>query len=137
MPRMTMLHAWIWLENPAGMFPHSDWSVPYLRLGMTPASDPGNAVAGEHALASGGTAYFFGSRFMRQFRSRLQKGKRSMAPLHARVPLWRPGSANIRGLPPHPQVWIRLSTVWKSLWRDIDSSVGHQARQSLQLVPVR
>lgn len=135
-PRMTMLHAWIWLENPAGIFAADNWAVPYLRLGMTPAREPGNAVAKALALASGGTAYFSAS-------------------IHAAVPLTPAEGKKIDGAfarsraaveawlrehsrtAPSPSDLERLSTVWKILWRDIDSSVGHKARQSLQLVPVR
>jgi len=54
-PRIAVLHAWIWLENPGGLLATDNWALPYARLGYRmPAGashDAGHAVA----LAGGGT----------------------------------------------------------------------------------
>jgi hypothetical protein len=59
-PGIAVLHAWLWLENPAGLFATDNWALPWHRLGIPP---PEWAVAGSPAamataLASGGEAYF-------------------------------------------------------------------------------
>jgi hypothetical protein len=56
--RVAMLHAWIWIPNPAGMFAESNWALPYVRVGLTPPAtiDPGASRA--MSLVSGGAAYY-------------------------------------------------------------------------------
>jgi hypothetical protein len=38
-PRLAILHAWIWNENPRGLFETDNWSLPLTRLGLTVAPD--------------------------------------------------------------------------------------------------
>lgn len=40
---LTMVHAWVWSENPDGMFAHSHRGLPYLRAGL-PASHAAGAT---------------------------------------------------------------------------------------------
>jgi hypothetical protein len=59
-PKIAVLHAWLWLENPAGIFAADNWALPWYRLGMAPPSgtdgpSPGGFAA---ALASDGADYF-------------------------------------------------------------------------------
>src|SRR5918999_3495199 len=34
--RLSILHAWVWVQNPAGLFATDNWSLPYVRLGVPP-----------------------------------------------------------------------------------------------------
>ena len=59
-PRIAVLHAWLWAENPAGLFATDNWMLPWLRLGMQPpvlgpSPDSLTMIA---ALAAGGDDYF-------------------------------------------------------------------------------
>lgn len=58
-PRLAVLHAWVWQANPAGVFATDNWSLPYVRLGLeSPAQPrPGPATLAL-ALAAGGEQYF-------------------------------------------------------------------------------
>jgi hypothetical protein len=56
-PRIAMLHAWLWLENPAGLFAPDNWALPYLRLGLEPSAVSPRA-ARALSLVSGGDAFF-------------------------------------------------------------------------------
>lgn len=57
-PRLAVAHAWIWLDNPAGLYETDNWALPCARLGFSPpvglSADAGRALA----LAAGATAYF-------------------------------------------------------------------------------
>ena len=132
-PRMTMLHAWIWLANPAGMFAADNWAVPYFRLGIKPAENAPDAAAKALALVTGGAKHF-------------------LASIHAAVPLtsterkkvdaaFARSCIAVEALIPGPSTAAPtpadLSAVWTRLWKEIDSSVGSRARRSLQLVPIR
>jgi hypothetical protein len=58
--RVVVMHAWVWVDNPAGVFADENWALPYLRLGrMVPAQiDPHAARA--LALLHDGGAYYAG-----------------------------------------------------------------------------
>ncbi|HVH09504.1 MAG TPA: hypothetical protein VM736_06885 [Gemmatimonadales bacterium] len=54
--RVAVLHAWVWLENPAGPFAAENWALPYVRLGLAPpreASAAATLAAQALALGSG------------------------------------------------------------------------------------
>lgn len=42
---LTMVHAWIWLDNPAGMFAQHHLAIPYLRAGLPVPDAPSFAAA--------------------------------------------------------------------------------------------
>lgn len=57
-PRVAILHAWVWLDNPAGLLATDNWAVPFARLGFA-APESASAAAGRAAsLACGGARYF-------------------------------------------------------------------------------
>jgi hypothetical protein len=59
-PRIAVLHAWLWVDNPAGLFATDNWSLPWLRLGVEPPV-PGrgpDSLTMMAALAAGGEHYF-------------------------------------------------------------------------------
>jgi hypothetical protein len=56
---LTMVHAWVWSENPAGMFAQSHRGLPYLRAGLPASHAEGaseDAAMGVSLLASDGCA---------------------------------------------------------------------------------
>jgi hypothetical protein len=57
-PRLAVAHAWIWLDNPAGLYETDNWALPCARLGFAApgrlSADAGRSLA----LAAGATAYF-------------------------------------------------------------------------------
>jgi hypothetical protein len=58
-PRIAVLHAWLWLDNPAGLFATDNWALPWHRLGIAapPGSDRPSPAGHAAALASGGKDY--------------------------------------------------------------------------------
>lgn len=58
-PRLAVLHAWVWQQNPAGVFATDNWSLPYIRLGLeSPAEPRPSQITLALALAAGGEQYF-------------------------------------------------------------------------------
>lgn len=59
-PRIAVLHAWLWADNPAGLFATDNWMLPWLRLGATPPAEGArpDSVTLMAALAAGGEHYF-------------------------------------------------------------------------------
>ncbi len=58
-PRIAVLHAWIWLENPDGVLATDNWALPYARLGYAMPRGAPHEAARAVALAAGegGRAY--------------------------------------------------------------------------------
>ena len=59
-PRIAVLHAWVWLDNPDGLLATDNWALPYARLGYSaPPAGASRAAARALALAAddGGRAY--------------------------------------------------------------------------------
>ena len=52
-PRLAVVHAWIWLDNPDGMLATDNWALPYACLGQRVPSHGSRAAARALALASG------------------------------------------------------------------------------------
>ena len=135
-PRLTMLHAWIWLANPAGMFAADNWALPYLRLGFRPPQDAPGTAAKALSLVSGGAEYFSASINAVVPLTSAERKKVDAAFARSRVvvdALLRDPSIVI----PAPSELEKLSAVWTGLWKEIDSSVSPRARSSLQQVPIR
>ena len=56
--RLAVMHAWIWVANPRGVWVADNWAMPFVRAGLRPDSA---AWASAHALAlaaDGATAYY-------------------------------------------------------------------------------
>jgi hypothetical protein len=135
-PRMTMLHAWIWLANPNGMFAADNWAIPYLRLGIKPAQDAPETAAKALALVSGGKEYFSASVHAAASLTPTERKKVDAAFARSRVAvealLRGPSIATLT-----PSELENLSAVWTRLWKEIDSSVSPNTRPSLQRLPIR
>ncbi len=135
-PRMTMLHAWIWFANPAGMFAADNWALPYLRLGINPPQDAPESAAKALSLVSGGADYFSASVHAASPLTSGERGKidsafaRSRAAVEA---LLRGGSS----VNPTPAQLENLSAIWTGLWNAIDASVSGKVRSSLHQLPIR
>ena len=55
---VSVLHAWVWIDNPAGVLQPNNWALPYFRLGL---SRPRNATPDADraiSLASLGSGFF-------------------------------------------------------------------------------
>jgi len=52
-PRIAVLHAWIWLENPDGLLATDNWALPYARLGYRVPPGASHEAARAVALAAG------------------------------------------------------------------------------------
>lgn len=58
MPRIAMLHAWVWTPNPAGVFAADNWAIPYIRVGLMPPENAPRSAAAALSLLNGGREYF-------------------------------------------------------------------------------
>lgn len=57
-PRLSMLHLWVGVSNPDGVFAQNNWALPYLRGGWMVPSVPTEAAGKALYLATGGVSYY-------------------------------------------------------------------------------
>ncbi|MFL5606343.1 MAG: hypothetical protein ACJ8AD_07855 [Gemmatimonadaceae bacterium] len=57
-PHLAILHAWVWAENPAGVFTTDNWSLPYMRAGLSVPHVAATEVVGALSLGTGGADYY-------------------------------------------------------------------------------
>jgi hypothetical protein len=51
-PSLAVMHAWVWLPNPAGMFATDNWALPFARLGIPVPPNASRRAACAVALAT-------------------------------------------------------------------------------------
>jgi len=135
--RLVMLHAWIWLPNPAGIFASDNWALPFVRAGVpVPRADPG-AVAGRAiSLVSGGDVFYAGV-----FEDMAGATGRDSIAIHdalasaqTRAAEW---AVRHRDRSANPAALDSLRGIWQAMWSDLDASLGAVARERLRPVDGR
>lgn len=135
-PRLAMMHAWIWSPNPEGVFAADNWTIPYLRLGLTPGDNAPPSVAKALSLASGGRSYFEMSIDAATEGETVDKDRvkaafnRAQLAVEAIVRETRGASIGEREI-------STLARVWTDMWEAIDEALGRDARQRLAHLPIR
>lgn len=130
-PRLAVAHAWIWLDNPAGLYETDNWALPCARLGFTPpaglSADAGRALA----LAGGATAYF-------ETLVRVVGKPDSVELVRLRAVLGQGASEVSRRvghgtgqtpLPPDLVIW--LESAWRRTWAALLATASPPVRQRL------
>jgi hypothetical protein len=135
-PRLAMMHAWIWSPNPEGMFAADNWTIPYLRLGLTPAGGTPSSVAKALSLAGGGRDYFEMSIAAASTMSTAEKDRVKDAVDRAQAAVLAVLRNNRAAVLSDTDL-TTLADVWTEMWAAVDSAVGADARQRLAHLPIR
>jgi hypothetical protein len=118
-PRIGVLHAWLWLDNPAGLFATDNWALPWRRMEMAPPEWIGQGAPADlaAALAAGGERYFT---TLLRYREHLtpEQGDRIGAALqvHARQ-IW--ALLEAQRARREPAAMAALSTAWSAVEADL------------------
>ncbi len=123
-PRLAMFHAWIWTDNPDGLFAQDNWALPFLRLGLpVPATAPPQAGKALFLLTDG-VGYYGRLVALAGAPSAAEQAvvDAVLVRYHARVQtrfeaMQRAGSVADGDVE-------ALVTLWHSLWRDIEQAVS-------------
>ena len=120
-PRLSILHAWVWLPNPAGAFVTDNWTLPLARLGIDAshhALSP-EAIRGV-SLANDSANYYE------------QTIETSLAPTDVELTLIQSIVARHRAearaevrKDPTLRDPSRIAAAWTSLWSDLKKSLPH------------
>lgn len=120
--RVAVLHVWAPQPNPAGMFAAENWTLPFLRAGLTPPAEIPDASGRALALGTGALEYF-----LAQFRVHLEPDSATDAAVTAMfdavadsVTRWRARrSSGDQVVTPSEMAWL------EGLWRSLEGSLPH------------
>ncbi len=126
--RVAVLHAWIWLENPAGIFEPDNWALPYARLGFAVPERARPEAAMALSLTAGGEPYYIGL-----LRTIGRPDAREDAAIRGVLASYRAAvEESVRGRArlPYPDV-TDLADLWWEMWAAIEQVVTPGVRKRL------
>lgn len=123
-PRIAVLHAWIWLENPDGLLATDNWALPYARLGYAMPTGAPRESARALALAAGDAGRDFVSASLRAV------GRPSAAENEALGQVVERHQAAVRALLPGDAK--TLANCWSTLLEDVRAAVRPEVWERLQ-----
>jgi hypothetical protein len=130
-PRVAILHAWVWTDNPAGVFAPDNWSLPFARAGLVAPSTASPAVARVLALAGGGAAHL--SSLARRYG---RPAAADSAVIQRAVTDAKEEATMVVGSVAGPSLTDRecgaLEAIWTRLWERIDTRVHPTVRDRLR-----
>jgi hypothetical protein len=129
--RLTMLHAWIWVDNPDGVFSADNWALPFIRVGLAVPERVPHDAARMLSLLSGGDRYF---RMLVRALARPTPQEESAVGAHiadgrAWLAAWLPDATRDAAL--DAASLDELEARWRALWQDIAGVLRPEAAARL------
>jgi len=122
-PKIAVLHAWIWLDNPDGLLATDNWALPYARLGYRPPAQPSHAAARAMALAAGDGGRMYLEALLHAVGQPSDDEMKALAAVVARHQIEaRAHTANV----------TELERCWRALWNDVQASVRPDVWERLE-----
>jgi hypothetical protein len=134
--RIALLHAWVWLENPDGMFASDNWALPFARLGLPIVGQVTPASAKAASLIAGGDAHALWvlERLARPDSAERLAIEAVMDRYRKRV---RAILAPAAGEAVSPSELLVLEQAWRTMWTELASTVGEGTRERIGRIPGR
>ena len=138
--RIAVMHAWVGVPNPAGVWAANNWALAYVRAGLPPDAGPGAADARALALASGGGAYYLraitsagglGAAEEAQVRAIVAGRAGESAALAALLAAAVRAGRRPAGRAPEVDA---LAALWSGLWESVEGAVRPEVRARLRAV---
>lgn len=134
--RLAMVHAWVWLENPEGMFAADNWSIPFLRLGLDPPREASASSGKALSLLTGGGEYV-----ARVVRAAAPAASPDPEALQAAIAAAQREAKQVvderSGARLPPGGLERLASVWSRMWERIEAMLPADAVSRLAAQAMR
>lgn len=135
-PRLAMVHAWIWLDNPEGLFAPDNWAIPFLRLGLTPPVSGGVEAGKALSLLTGGDGYL-----ARAVPAAVAPAEIEAGTLRAALARARARAEAVVSSRSGPELsdaeLATLAAAWREMWQAIDGSLPAEADERLRSLAFR
>jgi hypothetical protein len=130
-PRIAVLHAWVWLDNPAGLFATDNWALPFAALGLPVPSATPPAAGMALALAVRGDAYYEAAvrAVATPDSADLSWARTVLARRRAQVLEW---VSRARRDTTGGRDTADLVTLWHNVWADIEAGVSPATAERLR-----
>ncbi len=129
-PRLAMLHAWVWLTNPDGLFAADNWAIPFVRLGLAPPRAPCQSAAKALSLLTGGDEYVADAVARAQGEMQAAPGVRAaIGRARGRVEGVLPAH---RSDPAESAELEALGPLWDQMWVEIEAVLPPEAREKIR-----
>jgi hypothetical protein len=122
-PRLAVVHAWIWLDNPDGLLATDNWALPYARLGLHVPANRSRDAARALALAAGDG----GRMYLEALIHAVGQPSESETVAVARVVRRHQAEARARASQDGA-----LEECWRALWSDVQVVVRPEVWERLQ-----
>jgi hypothetical protein len=121
-PRLAVLHAWIWLDNPDGLFATDNWALPFARFGLRVPPNASRAAARALALASGDGGRLYLEALLHAVGQPSHEEKNLLSALVGRHQvIARARAPDVAG----------LEACWNALWDEVQTSVRPEVWERL------
>ena len=127
-PRIAVLHAWIWLDNPDGLLATDNWALPYARLGYRMPPDASHDAGRAVALAAGDGGRHYVEALFRAV------GRPDATEEAALARLVEQHQVAARALLQVPGDTRALADCWKDLLEDVRGAVRPEVWERLQVL---
>jgi len=122
-PRLAVVHAWIWLDNPDGVLATDNWALPYARLGLRDPTHGSRAAARALALAAGDG----GRMYLEALIHAVGQPNDSETAAVANVVRRHHAAARARA-----SQAVALEECWRALWNDVKTVVRPEVWERLE-----
>ncbi len=133
-PRVAVVHAWIWAQNPAGLFAADNWTLPFLRQGWDAPAEATVEASKALSLVTGGEAFYIrrletiGWRDDGSFREVVGRGREAVKDwLAVRSP-----EAEFT-----PEDMVTLGAIWDRIWDQLDAVASPDEVKRLRAIRAR
>jgi hypothetical protein len=132
-PRFAMVHAWTELDNPAGPYEQDNWALPFARLGLPVPATVTPAAGKALFLLAGGDAYYLDlvRRAGNPTATESAAVEEALAAQRERVAAAVAAHAG-PDADGGERLTAALEAIWRSLWREIRTSVDRATWESVQ-----
>jgi len=132
-PRLAILHAWVWADNPDGLFVADNWSLPLVRLGVPPRTRASAGALAAIALALGAEDFY--SLAVRSGAALSAPEEDAMEGVLRRHRL--SVERELRGVRERrrlaPDVAHRLDSLWTAMWGEVERVAPARAARIRQV----
>jgi hypothetical protein len=128
--RLAILHAWVWAENPSGLFATDNWTLPFLRLGIAPPATWSPTATRALALALDGEEYY--ALMLRTSMPLTVREEALAAAILSRArEQARSGLSTPRGQRHRARAAdeAHLSVVWSAMWEELEGALPQRVIQ--------